>query len=80
MKIYKTLCQDCLRVKPFEKWSDVQLAFSGETRCVCGGELCHCGSCNQTIKALESGELGMVEGCTVEITAWTAEGGATCKP
>lgn len=72
---YRALCQDCLRAPKFDTEAEQVLAHIETTLCTCGGQLCACPSCLETIAALEEGRFDDA-GLTVRITEWSAEGGA----
>ena len=66
------LCQDCLKVLPYtdERHNGLEL-------CKCGGDLCGCGSCSDTIHQLQNGEINLA---TLNLpnesfTKWTPENG-----
>lgn len=44
------ICQDCLRVMSYTEERQ-----AGLESCVCGGDLCGCGSCTDTIDKLDEG-------------------------
>lgn len=66
------LCQDCLRVLPFE-----QAGHEGQYNCICGGEWCGCKACQITISRLRAGEFrGSLLGLSVDIRDWSEKDGA----
>ena len=63
----KVLCQDCLRVKDF-----TNDRHSGAEKCECGGDLCGCPECVETLNALLAGKRKAGEiGCLVDIKEWS---------
>ena len=66
------LCQDCLRIYPY-----TDKRHNGLELCECGGDLCGCGSCTDTIKQLKSGELDAKKLGILgdNIKSWTSEKG-----
>lgn len=71
------LCQDCLRVIPYD-----QEGHEGKYKCQCGGDLCGCSYCNHTITLLMSGELRSSELDLLpgipDLKSWNAEDGGAC--
>lgn len=72
----RALCQDCLRAPTFSSIAELDAAHQEQLTCPCGGAYCACGSCLQTLEALEAGKRSAKEcGLQHDITDWTAEGG-----
>lgn len=59
---HQALCQDCLRAPAFTSADDLEKAHAGETNCTCGGDLCACDGCLETIRRLAAGQRGQIEG------------------
>jgi len=70
MTTYRALCQDCLRGPTFPTEDAQQAAHMEDVMCECGGQLCACGSCLDTLAELEAGICLLFKG-----QPWTAEGG-----
>ena len=67
----EVLCQDCLKVKPF-----TAERHEGIENCECGGDLCGCGSCTDTIAILKTGKLKKKHtGLTQDLEKWSAKNG-----
>lgn len=67
------LCQDCLRVRPFN-----QAGHDGDEPCECGGSFCACLTCKHTAAQLAAGcrDAGAVGlRITCKAFAWSAENG-----
>jgi len=66
------LCQDCLRVLPFD-----QAGHDEDYFCRCGGQWCGCKGCQETIARLRAGEWrGSMLGLTVDLRDWSEKDGA----
>lgn len=65
------LCQDCLRVLAY-----TDDRHNGVERCPCGGQLCGCNACCDTIASLQRGERGPIAGLKCHVVSWTPEHGA----
>lgn len=66
------LCQDCLRALPY-----TDDRHGGLELCECGGDLCGCPGCCDSIRQLQSGELSAKKVGIVgeDLKKWTPEGG-----
>lgn len=67
----KVLCQDCLRVEDFTQAKHVT-----ESSCVCGGDMCGCPSCMDTVNKLNAGYRKAKDiGCQIDVTLWSEKNG-----
>lgn len=67
------LCQDCLRVLPY-----TDELHQTEGSCVCGGDMCGCGGCNEQAHMLFAGIRDYrVLDILTPISGWSAERGYT---
>lgn len=70
-KKIECLCMDCLRLICISIDDNVH-----EEKCICGGELCNCGPCEETIELLKKGELDYKKlGLISPITSWNEKDG-----
>ena len=71
---YRCLCQNCLRVAGYPTYDQ-----ANEAKCFgCGGEMCACGSCEETINALGRGlRDAQALGLKCDVDTWNPrDGGA----
>lgn len=77
IKARYVLCQDCLRVLPY-----TDARHQEEEFCTCGGQLCGCSGCNETVSLLLAGVRSPsdLRGVTVPVYHWSAERGLIPSP
>lgn len=72
-KVHYVLCQDCLRILPY-----TDELHQTEGSCVCGGDMCGCGGCDEQAHMLL---VGVRDWRALDlrspITGWSAEEGCT---
>jgi len=73
IKARYVLCQDCLRVLPY-----TDELHQTEGSCICGGDMCGCGGCDEQAHMLFAGvrDYRLLE-IQSPISGWSAEGGFT---
>lgn len=75
---YGALCNDCLREHRFTDAQEFQSKENdnGLVHCSCGGDLCDCPCCVNTLDVLASGARGDVPEIIGSVIDWTPDGGA----
>lgn len=73
IKARYVLCQDCLRVLPY-----TDELHQTEGSCICGGDMCGCGGCDEQAHMLFAGvrDYRLLD-IQSPISGWSAEGGFT---
>lgn len=67
----KVLCQDCLRVEDFTQEKHVT-----EGSCTCGGDMCGCPFCMDTVNKLNAGYRKAKDiKCQIDVGAWSEKNG-----
>lgn len=73
---YQALCQDCLRAPIFDTNEELQQAHDGKVLCTCGGDLCACPQCLETLDDLKDGNYeGRDLKLITKVKSWSAHGG-----
>ncbi|MDX7694805.1 hypothetical protein SJS38_02270 [Aeromonas dhakensis] len=75
-KVHYVLCQDCLRILPY-----TDELHQTEGSCVCGGDMCGCGGCDEQAHMLLAGVRDWrVLDIQKPISGWSADGGCILSP